>query len=53
MAQELGRSIAVDEVRPRAAAALAEVLDLELEPLPADDGAGLWPQPVHARLTVT
>ena len=30
--------------------ALEEVFGLELEPLPADDGAGLWSQPVHARL---
>jgi lipoyl(octanoyl) transferase len=52
IAQELGRPVAVDEVRPHAAAVLAEVLDLELEPLPAEDGAGLWPQPVHHRLTV-
>jgi lipoate-protein ligase B len=52
IAQELGRPVAVDDVRPHAAAALAEVLDLELEPLPAEDGTGLWPQPVHHRLTV-
>jgi hypothetical protein len=26
------------------------VFELELEPLPADDGAGVWPQPVHAQL---
>ena len=31
MAQELGRSVAVDEVRPVAAQALADVLQLELE----------------------
>ena len=34
----------------RGRAALAEVFGLELEPLPAEDGAGLWPQPVHAGL---
>ena len=50
MARELGRPVTVDEVRPHAAAALAEAFGLELEPLPADDGPGLWPQPVHARL---
>ena len=44
MADELGRPITVDEVRPHAAAALAEVFELELEELPAEDGAGLWPQ---------
>jgi hypothetical protein len=27
------------------------VLGLELEPLPAEDGAGLWAQPVHAGLS--
>jgi lipoyl(octanoyl) transferase len=50
IARELGRPVTVDEVRPHAAAALAEAFDLELEHLPADDGHGLWPQPVHARL---
>jgi hypothetical protein len=50
MARELGRAVAVDDVRPAAAAALAEVFGLEFEELPADDAAGLWPQPVHARL---
>jgi lipoyl(octanoyl) transferase len=50
MARELGRRVTVDEVRPAAAAALEEVFGLELEELPADDGAGLWLQPVHARL---
>ena len=50
IARELGRPVAVDEVRPVAAAAIAEVFDLELEELPVDEGAGLWPQPVHERL---
>jgi lipoyl(octanoyl) transferase len=50
MARELGRPITLDEVRPAAAAALGEVFELELEPLPTDDGAGLWPQPAHAQL---
>jgi lipoyl(octanoyl) transferase len=50
MSRELGRSLSVDEARPRAAAALAEVFGLELEELPADEGAGLWAQPTHARL---
>jgi lipoyl(octanoyl) transferase len=35
IAGELGRPVPVDEVRPHAAAALAEVFDLELEELPA------------------
>jgi lipoyl(octanoyl) transferase len=50
MARELGRPLTVDEVRPAAAAALGEVFDLELEELPAEDGAGLWPQPVHEKI---
>jgi hypothetical protein len=41
----------VDEVRPQASAALAELFDLELSELPAEDGAGLWAQPVHATLS--
>jgi lipoyl(octanoyl) transferase len=53
IARELGRGVTVEEVRPLAAAALAEVFGLELEELPAEDGAGLWPQPVHARLEAT
>src|SRR5438128_8712783 len=40
VARELGRPVAVDEVRPAAAAALAEVFELELEELPADEGVG-------------
>ncbi len=50
MAREIGRAIEVDDVRPAAADALAEVFGLELEELPSEDGAGLWPQPVHERL---
>ena len=52
IARELGRPVTVDELRGPAAAALADVFDLELEPLPAEDGAGLWPQPVHEKLAV-
>jgi lipoyl(octanoyl) transferase len=51
VAREAGRPVAVDDVRPFAVAALEEVFGLELEPLPAEDGAGLWAQPVHAGLT--
>jgi lipoyl(octanoyl) transferase len=50
MARELGRPVTVDEVRPHADAALEGVFDLDFEELPADEGAGLWPQPVHERL---
>jgi lipoyl(octanoyl) transferase len=50
IARELGRPVSVDEVRAPAVEALAQVFDLELEELPADEGPGLWPQTVHARL---
>jgi lipoyl(octanoyl) transferase len=53
IARETGRVVSVDEVRPHAAAALAEVFELELEELPAEGAAGLWPQPLHARLAAT
>jgi lipoyl(octanoyl) transferase len=51
LARELARPVTVEEVRPIAAAALAEVFGLELSDLPAEDGAGLWAQPVHAALS--
>jgi lipoyl(octanoyl) transferase len=51
IAEELGRPVSVDEVRPHAAAAFEEVFDLSFEELPADEGAGLWPQPIHEQLT--
>jgi len=50
VARELGRPVTVSEIRPLAHAALADVFDLELEALPADDGHGLWPQTVHRQL---
>src|SRR2546423_6991169 len=50
MARELDRPLSVDEVRPSAAAALEKVFDLAFEELPANQGAGLWPQPVHTEL---
>ncbi len=52
MARELGRPVSVDEVRPAAVAALADVFGLAFEELSADEGAGLWPQPVHEKLGV-
>lgn len=52
MAAELERAVSVDEVRPAAVAALEEVFGLALERLPAEDGLGLWPEPVHERLAV-
>jgi lipoyl(octanoyl) transferase len=50
IARELGRPVPVDDVRAAAAGALAEVFGLELEELPADEGPGLWGQPIHERL---
>jgi lipoate-protein ligase B len=50
IARETGKDITVDDVRPHAIAALETVFDLELEELPAEDGLGLWAQPVHAGL---
>jgi len=50
MACELERGVTVEEVRPAAIAAIADVFELELEELPADEGAGLWPQKIHASL---
>ncbi len=50
IAREMGRPVAVDDVRPHAVAALQDVFGLELEELPADAGTGLWAQPVHTQL---
>jgi len=50
IASELERPITVDDVRPFAHEAIAEVFELQLEPLPAEDGVGLWEQPIHGRL---
>jgi lipoyl(octanoyl) transferase len=52
IARELGRPVSVDELRPHAAEAIGEVFGLELEELPAEDGHGLWPQPLHEKLAV-
>jgi lipoate-protein ligase B len=50
IARELGRPVTVDEARPAASAAFAETFGLELEELPAEDGHGLWAQPIHEQL---
>ena len=50
IARETGRPVTVGEVRPHAVAAIQDVFQLELEPLPVEDGIGLWPQPVHGEL---
>jgi lipoyl(octanoyl) transferase len=49
LSRELGRPVPVDEVRPAAREAFAEVFDLVFEELPGDE-PGLWPQPLHAEL---
>ena len=49
LAREIGRPVAVDEVRPAAHAAFAEVFDLAFSELPGGE-PGLWPQPRHAQL---
>jgi lipoyl(octanoyl) transferase len=50
VARELDRPVTVHDVRPHARAALEEVFGLELDPIPAEDGHGLWPQPLHGQL---
>jgi lipoyl(octanoyl) transferase len=46
IARELGGPVTVDEMRPHALDALAEVFELELEELPADAARALRPQPL-------
>jgi lipoyl(octanoyl) transferase len=48
--RELERAVTVDDVRPAASAAIAEVFELDFEELPAGDGVGLWRQQIHASL---
>jgi lipoyl(octanoyl) transferase len=48
IAREVGRPVSVDEVRPHAAAALAEVFGLAFEELPAEH----WPGQMHEKLVV-
>ncbi len=50
MANELGRSVGVDHVRPDAREAIEDVFGLKLERLPDSDVADLWAQPGHERL---
>jgi lipoyl(octanoyl) transferase len=49
IACELGRPVTVDEVRPSALNALAEVFDLDFEELPESAIDDLPPQPFHER----
>jgi lipoyl(octanoyl) transferase len=51
IARELDRPVSVDEIRPHAARALEQVFELTFEELPADDGHGLWRQPLHEKLS--
>jgi lipoyl(octanoyl) transferase len=51
VARELDRPVTVDDVRPLAAAALAETFGLDLEPIPTEHGHGLWAQPIHTQLS--
>jgi lipoyl(octanoyl) transferase len=50
MATELGRQIGVDDVRAAAVEALADVFDLEFEPLPAATGRELREHAVHEQV---
>jgi lipoyl(octanoyl) transferase len=50
IARELAQPVSVHEIRPYAREALAEVFDLSFEELPADEGHGLWSQPIHGNL---
>jgi lipoyl(octanoyl) transferase len=50
IARELDRPATVDEIRPLARDAVANVFDLSFEELPTDEGHGLWSQPIHADL---
>jgi lipoyl(octanoyl) transferase len=50
ISSELDRPVDVDEMRPHATAALEDVFGLRFEELSAEEGAGLWPQPLHERL---
>jgi lipoyl(octanoyl) transferase len=53
IARELERPVSLDEVRPHAATALEQVLQITFERLPADGGHGLWEQPIHAELAAS
>jgi lipoyl(octanoyl) transferase len=52
ISRELGRDLSVTDVRPVAAQAFGDAFGIALEDLPAEDGAGLWAQPVHAQLAM-
>jgi lipoyl(octanoyl) transferase len=50
IARELGHPLTVGDIRPAAVQALADTFTLSFEELPAEDGAGLWEQPIHEQL---
>jgi lipoyl(octanoyl) transferase len=50
MARELERPITVEGVRVAAIDEFAAIFELDFEELPADAGAGLWPQRIHSSL---
>ncbi len=49
VARELGRPLAVDDLRETAAQSLADAFDLVFDELPGGE-PGLWAQPLHAQL---
>jgi lipoyl(octanoyl) transferase len=49
MARELDGAVSVEDVRPAAVEAIAEVFGLAFETLPGEE-TGLWTQPIHAAL---
>ena len=51
IAREAGRPVTVDEARPQLVAALEDVFGLTFDELAADEGAGLWQQPIHEKLS--
>jgi lipoate-protein ligase B len=51
MAIELGRPLTLEKVRPHAVDAFADTFELVLEPLPEGEDAGLWPQPIHEKVS--
>ena len=53
VARELERPITVDDIRPLAVHGLADVFSLDFEEIPADEGHGLWAQPIHGSLART
>ena len=50
MSRELARPLTVEDVRGAAVEAIADVFGLDFEQLPAEGGAGLWSQRIHASL---